>query len=100
MVDQRIAHLGQSLNSAVIVPRPIEPQIRVHFGATVTVRERNGAETRYRIVGVDETDLENGSVSWLSPLAKALLKAQVGERVRFKFPSGEEELEIVKISYA
>ena len=53
----------------------------------------------YRIVGVDEIDLDRGWVSWLSPIAKALLNARAGERVRFKFPSGQEELEIVKVEY-
>jgi transcription elongation factor GreB len=99
VLDQRIAYLRQSLNSAVVVPRPVEPEDRVRFGATVTVRERGGVETRYRIVGVDETDIDRGWVSWLSPIAKALLNARVGQRVRFKFPSGEEELEIAAIIY-
>jgi transcription elongation factor GreB len=65
----------------------------------VTVREYNGAESRYRIVGVDETDLDRGWISWVSPLAKALLNARIGQRVRFKLPSGEEELEIVGVAY-
>jgi len=99
VLGQRIAHLRQSLDSAVIVPRPIGPQDRVRFGATITVREDDGEEACYRIVGVDETDLDRGWVSWLSPIAKALLNARIGQRVRFKFPSGEEELEIVNIAY-
>jgi len=65
----------------------------------VTVRESNGSETRYRIVGVDETDLDNNWVSWMSPIAKALLNRKPGERIHFKFPSGEETLEIKEISY-
>ena len=63
------------------------------------VRERNGEAARYRIVGVDETDIDRGWVSWLSPIAKALLNARLGQRVRFRFPSGEAELEIVDIRY-
>jgi transcription elongation factor GreB len=63
------------------------------------VRRCSSEETRYRIVGLDETDTDRGWVSWLSPIARSLLNARLGERVRFKFPSGEEELEIVCIEY-
>ena len=99
-VDQQILQLENSLRSVVVVPPPaIEQRDQVLFGATVTVRERAGEETRYRIVGVDETDIDRDWVSWVSPIAKALLNRKLGERVRFKFPSGEKELEIVGISY-
>jgi transcription elongation factor GreB len=88
------------LRSAVVVPPPApEQRDQVVFGATVTVREPDGSEARYRIVGVDETDIDRDWVSWLSPIARALLNRKPGERVRFKFPSGEKELEIVAISY-
>jgi transcription elongation factor GreB len=99
VLDQRIRYLHQSLDSAVIVPPPPLPWEQVRFGATVKVRDGTGAETRYRIVGVDETDLDRDWVSWLSPIAKALLNARLGERVRFKFPSGETELEVTAIVY-
>lgn len=100
-VDQRIYGLEAVLQSAEIVPLPaVSERDRVAFGATVTVRETGGGnEERYRIVGVDEADFDRDEVSWLSPIAKALIGARVGERVRFRFPSGEEELEIVKIVY-
>ena len=98
-LDQRILHLQESLQSAVIVPPPAPPWEQVRFGATVTVREESGAQTRYRIVGVDETDLDRDWVSWLSPIAKALLQTRLGQRVRFRFPSGEAELEIAGIDY-
>ncbi|MEY2466117.1 MAG: transcription elongation factor GreB, partial [Verrucomicrobiota bacterium] len=70
-LNQRIQQLQESLASAVIVERPREPADRVRFGATVTVRERSGEESSYRIVGVDETDIDRGWVSWISPIAKA-----------------------------
>ncbi len=95
----RIVELQRTLHTAVVVPAPAPPHEQVRFGATVLVRERNGEETRYRIVGVDETDIDRGWVSWLSPIAKALLNARLGQRVRFQFPSGEAELEIVDIRY-
>ena len=66
---------------------------------TVTVRDSAGVESRYRIVGVDELDSERGWVSWLSPLARALQNASLGERVTFATPSGSQELEIVAIEY-
>ena len=99
VIDRRVLHLEQSLRSAVIVPTPPTPWDQVRFGATITVRNHTGEESRYRIVGVDETDIDLGWVSWLSPIAKALLNARLGQRVRFKLPSGEEELELVSISY-
>jgi transcription elongation factor GreB len=71
----------------------------VRFGACVTVRESDGGEASYRIVGVDESDADKNWVSWMSPIAKALLNRKRGEQVRFKFPSGEETLEIIEISY-
>lgn len=71
---------------------------RVRFGATVTVREPDGGESSYRIVGVDETDLDRGWVSWLSPIAKALLNAEPGQRVRLKLPAGDVELEVTGVS--
>jgi transcription elongation factor GreB len=99
ILQQRIEQLQEVLHTAVIVSPPVATDDVVRFGATVAVRERNGAFSNYRIVGVDETDLDRNWVSWISPIAKALLNAQVGQRVRFKFPSGEEELEIVSIAY-
>jgi transcription elongation factor GreB len=99
MLDQRIFQLEQSLQAAEVVSPPEGPATTVTFGATVTVREQSGDNAIYRIVGVDETDFDRGWVSWLSPIARALMTAKVGQRVRFKFPSGEEELEILAITY-
>ena len=98
-LDQRIQQLDESLQSAEIVPPPADSTNVVRFGATVLVRRRNGDEDSYRIVGLDEMDLDRGWVSWISPIAKALMNARTGQRVRFKFPSGEEQLEIVKVEY-
>jgi transcription elongation factor GreB len=98
-LDQRIRQLEESLQSAEIVEPADAPADVVRFGAWVTVRESGGEETTYRIVGVDETDAENNWVSWMSPIAKALLNRKRGERIRFKFPSGEDSLEIKEIRY-
>jgi transcription elongation factor GreB len=98
-LDQRIIYLQEVLQTAVITGPPPAPHDIVRFGAIVRVRERTGAESTYQIVGVDETDLDQNRVSWVSPIAKALLNSRTGERVRFKFPAGEEELEILSVSY-
>jgi transcription elongation factor GreB len=99
ILDQRVFQLEQSLQSAQIVSPPGGSANVVTFGATVTVREENGAEAVYRIVGADETDFDRGWVSWMSPIARSLMNAKLGQKVRFKFPSGEEELEIIGIAY-
>lgn len=99
LLDQRILALDQSLQSAEIVEPPAGSQDVVRFGATVTVRDNDGEETRYRIVGIDETDIDRDWVSWRSPIARALLNAHLGQTVRFKFPAGEKELKIVGITY-
>jgi transcription elongation factor GreB len=99
ILDQRIRYLQESLRTAEVSPPPAAPIDTVVFGATVRVREKNGAETTYRIVGVDETDLERNWVSWLSPIARALLNTKLGQRVLFKAPRGTKELEIVEVKY-
>ncbi|MDB6093324.1 MAG: GreA/GreB family elongation factor [Verrucomicrobia bacterium] len=95
-LDQRIRYLQQSLASAEIVG-PSAATGKVQFGSTVTVKDRKGVESSYRIVGVDEADFARNEVSWLAPIARALMNATVGQRVPFKFPTGATELEIVKI---
>ena len=99
-LEQRLADLEYTLATAEVVAPGGEPCEEVRFGATVQVREKGGGKTSYRIVGVDETDLERGWVSWLSPIARALLGARRGQRVTFRFPSGQKELEIVAITDA
>ncbi len=98
-LEQRVAYLQQSLQSAEVAAIPPPPHDVVRFGATVTVRDARGQETTYRIVGVDETDLDRNEVSWLSPIARALLNARLGQKVPFRFPAGATQLEIVRIAY-
>jgi transcription elongation factor GreB len=99
LLDQRIRYLQESLRIAEVTHAAAGAADTVRFGSTVTVREVNGSETRYRIVGVDETDLDRNWVSWLSPLARALMHAKAGQRVQFKAPRGTRELEVVAIEY-
>ncbi len=99
-IDRRIRFLTRRLENAVVVD-PLEQTNTdvVYFGATVTVLDETGAENRYSIVGLDEADPGRGRVSWISPLARALLKARLGDSVRFQAPGGTRELEIVDIAY-
>ena len=97
-IDQRIFQLEQSLESARVVSHPKGPAQSVTFGATVTVDGPEGREV-FKIVGVDEVDHERGHISWLSPVARALITARVGQQVRFKYPCGEEHLEVISIAY-
>ena len=98
--DERIRELTRILDSVVVLGPPTEDLDIVRFGATVSVRSLpNGETVRYRIVGVDETDIARGHISWVSPIAMALLSAAIGDRVRAVLPSGEKELEILDVSY-
>lgn len=98
-VDHRIAYLQQSLQSAEVAVVPPAPHDVVRFGATVTVRDQRGTETTWRIVGVDEADPERNEVSSLSPVARALLNARLGQKVPFRFPAGAALLEVTGIAY-
>ena len=97
-IDARIEHLRRSLESAVVVVPPAGGTDVIRFGTTVEVRVRPGGErARYRIVGVDEADAERGWISWVSPIAKALLGKRADDVVVVPLPSGERELEVVTI---
>jgi transcription elongation factor GreB len=99
-IDRRIRFLTKRLEIAEIVdPAQQKNRAQVFFGASVTYADDSGAERKLRIVGIDEADLARGEVSWLSPIAKALLKAKVGDLVQVRTPAGIEEIEIVAISY-
>ncbi|OIQ90527.1 transcription elongation factor GreA [mine drainage metagenome] len=69
------------------------------FAATVTIADEDGSTARYRIVGVDEADAAAGCISWISPLAQALMRARVGDVVRLRSPAGVREIEILDVSY-
>ena len=73
---------------------------QVFFGATVTYADRRGEERTVTIVGIDEADLDRGRVSWISPIARALMKAQEGDTVELRTPAGVERIEVVEIRYA
>jgi transcription elongation factor GreB len=98
-IDRRMRFLAKRLESAEIVdPLSIRSDC-VQFGATVRLRFEDDSERSYSIVGVDELDLARGRISWMSPLAKALFRAKVGDVVTFNSPKGEQEVEVLGIEY-
>ena len=99
-IDRRIRFLTKRMDVAAVVnPAEREETDQVFFGATVTVVGRDDTKKIYSIVGIDETDLSRGRISWISPLAKALIKARDGDTVIVKTPGGDEALEIVGVEY-
>jgi transcription elongation factor GreB len=99
-IDRRIRFLTKRMDAAEVVDPSKHKYDRVLFGATVTVENESGQRIAYTIVGIDEIDPENKRVSWISPIAKALFNAKVGDVVQFSSPKGEEELQILEIIYA
>ena len=98
-VDRRVRFLSKRIDSAEVVDNAGRDDDRAYFGATVTYRDRAGAERTVTIVGIDEVDPARGRVSWISPIAKALLKAREGDTVTLRSPAGEERLEILEVTY-
>lgn len=98
-IDRRIRFLTKRLDLAEVVQPNGQDTERVFFGATVTVCDQNGEERTVTIAGLDEVDPGPGYVSWISPIARALLKARLGDVVTLKSPGGEQELEVVDIHY-
>ena len=99
-IDRRIRFLSKRLETALVVdPAAQKNRDQVFFGATVTYANGAGAEKTVTIVGIDEADLDQGRVSWISPVARALLKAQEGDLVELRTPSGIERIEVLEIRY-
>ena len=100
-IDRRMRFLMKRLQIAEVVDQSQQKnRDQVFFGATVTYASEAGDEKTIRIVGVDEARLEEGEVSWVSPIARALLKAWEGDVVKVRTPNGLEEIEVVEISYS
>lgn len=99
-IDRRIRFLSKRLESAEVVePARRTNTDQVFFGATVTYVREDDSEHRVTIVGIDEADMGSGKVSWISPIARALLKARVGDTVELRTPAGREQIEVVDIQY-
>jgi transcription elongation factor GreB len=98
-IDRRIRFLQRRLDIAEVVDPALQKGSKVLFGATVVVEDEEGVRKTYRIVGIDEADASQGCVSWISPLAKALLNHSEGETVVLRTPRGEEDLEILSVKF-
>ena len=98
-IDHRIRYLMKRLEAAEVVDPRDQDRERVYFGATVVYADASGTERQVSIVGIDEADAARGRVSWISPIAKALLRAREGDTVILRTPSGNESLEIFEIRY-
>jgi transcription elongation factor GreB len=99
-IDRRIRFLSKRLEIAEVVDAERRTnKEQVFFGATVTYAREDDTEHTITIVGVDEADFEKGQVSWISPIARALLKARIGDIVEIRTPAGREAIEVVGIAY-
>jgi transcription elongation factor GreB len=102
-IDRRIRFLTKRIDAAEIVdpeaPRAGRAAAQVFFGATVRYANATGVERVVSIVGLDEVDLDRNHISWLSPLARALMKSGAGARVVLHAPGGTEQLQILEVRY-
>jgi len=99
-IDRRVRFLRKRLERVQVVdPAAQTRRDQVFFGATVTYAREDGGEVTVTIVGVDEADPEQGRISWVTPVARALLGAKQGELRRVRRPAGAEEIEILAIAY-
>jgi len=97
-IDRRVRFLIKRLESAEVVNSSGRDTDQVFFGATVKLKSASGEKT-VTIVGVDEVDPSHGRVSWVSPIARALIKAREGDTVTLRSPAGDEQLEIMEVTY-
>ncbi|MGE5545667.1 MAG: transcription elongation factor GreB [Solirubrobacterales bacterium] len=100
-IDRRIRFLTKRIERAKVVDPAAQTNTdQVFFGATVTYANARGEEKTIRIVGIDEADLDHGKVSWIAPVARALMKAYEGDTVSLRTPGGIETLEVLEVSYS
>lgn len=97
--ERRAEETQERIDAAIVVRSEEQPRDVVRFGARVTVETPDRKQSAYRIVGEDEADPAHGSISWLSPLAQALMEHRAGERVVWQRPAGNVPVKIVSISY-
>jgi len=99
-IDRRMRHLMKRMEIAVVVEQALQTRRdQVFFGATVTYANNRDEERTVRIVGIDEVRHELGEISWISPIARALLKASEGDVVSVRTPGGRDEIEVMVIAY-
>lgn len=99
-IDRRIRFLTKRLELVEVVnPSVHHGRDQVFFGATVTYAESSGQERTVTIMGIDEADSLQGQVSWVSPIARALLKSREGDQLKLPTPAGVLEIEVLQVSY-
>ncbi len=99
-IDRRARYLTKKLEDTEIVdPKNQQTLERVYFGATVTYAREDDSEVTVHLVGVDEADFDQGKINWLSPVGKALMKAEEGDVVKVIADGQSEEIEVLEISY-
>ena len=99
-IDRRMRFLTKRLEIAEVVDPALQPnRDQVFFGATVSYSDSAGEEHTVTIVGIDEADPLNGKISWISPVARALIKAREGDVVTLRTPGGIDELDVSEIRY-
>jgi transcription elongation factor GreB len=98
-IDKRIRFLNKRIEAAEMVDPLEKSGDTVLFGATVTVENEDGQKEKFSIVGIDETDVARGRISWISPIGKALLQARKGDVVTVRTPKGDEDYEILEVKY-
>ena len=102
-IDRRLRFLTKRLDIAEVVdpenPRDDEIAEQVFFGATVTYANEKGIENTVTIVGIDEVDMKRHHISWISPIARALMKSRPGDAVVLRAPGGVEELDVIDVRY-
>jgi transcription elongation GreA/GreB family factor len=96
-IDRDLRYVEERIRRAVLIDPAGQPEDEVHFGAVVEVETPEGRRMTFAVVGEDEADPTQGRISWVSPLARALAEARVGDAVVWKRPTGEVELTIVAI---
>lgn len=99
MADRDLRYVSAKLKSAIVVDPTEQATDVILFGAIVGVEDEDGEAYQFKIVGEDEADINNNKVSWVSPLAKALIGNKIGDSVIWKRPAGNTELEITEINY-
>lgn len=98
-LERDIRYVQDRIARAIVINPVTQPRDKVAFGATVETEDENGTRRKFEIVGEDEADPAAGRLSWVSPLARALTDAAVGDAVVWKRPAGDLELEILAIRY-
>ncbi len=99
-IDRRIRYLSKRLENAEVVdPTTREVTDQIFFGATVMIVDDHNDESTFTIVGIDEVDMSKNHISWISPMARALMRAREGDKVTLATPGGKREMQVLEVRY-